>query len=595
MKAKGLRQQMNLNARDLPLLIIFFAAFFAGLNKLKYGFSFIDEGMYLTDAWRLSAGDTFFPDSSRFSASLYNIFSSIFFMINPELSVLDVRKIQFALSTIALASVLGSIARYIPGSFKQTVTLSIPFVFLGLDPLGHTNSLSYTTIPNFFFIVLFALYINYHFSESTKASFFAALGISIVNAFLTFSYLPLGLTYISTLLLFRISKPQLWAYHTALLSIGLLVFLGCLQPDFIEWFNAVSDQLYVSRRTSQGITPWAVQICIVSGIISCLLIWSINRAQTRVLEASTVLSWSAPAIGLTFFAWGYGTSFSGLLTPVYNGWFDTTGILIIANLVTAAIGIHAFANRHGVLLTKAHRIEVLGFIGLIYFILFSFAYVVTSSMGILEVAIGTFVLWVSFALIIVNDPKPHAIRKNLFFVAIFLPSAAALPIFDWSFTHFDDVPSRLNVKIESGPARGLVTSQLNHDVEKAIRETIAEHTNEDDFLLSWEQTPMPYFLGRRRPAIDHSWVGITKGDPQIDAKVIEKMISHQREPKMAIFWSNKLLVFPEARGGQTWRSGSSPAPNTLITEYVRENMQGIKIIQVNGENAVEFYLRKQNE
>lgn len=593
MSTSSSRQWKLVNSGDLIIIVIFLIAFFGGIINLKYGFSFIDEGMYLTDAWRLAAGDSFFPDSSRFSASLYSIFSSVFFMVDPELSVLGVRRIQFALSIIAMAAVVGSIIKYIPELARTATIISLPFVFLGLDPLGHTSSLSYTTVPNFFFIALFALYIIYYHTKSPEKSLYIALLISFCNAFLFFSYIPLGLTYASTILLFRLSQPRAWVLHTSLLAVGVLSFLTALQPDFLEWFDAVKDQLYVSRKTSQGVSPWAKQICLVSVTVSLISIWSIKKMQAEESKVTSTLSWLTPTVGLLFFIWGYASSFSGLLSPVYNGWFDTTGILVIANIVTVALGLHGISDGAGKLLQEKNKKQLLGLIGILYFMLFSLAFALTSSMGILEIGIGSFVLWTSFAIANFDRSKTDSVRKNFFFAAIFVPSAIALPVFDWSFTHFDDSPNRLDVRIETGPAKGLVTSQINHDVERAVRETILRYTNDDDFLLSWEQTPMPYFLSRRRPAIDHSWTGITSGDRRIDAKVLEKMISLGREPKMAIFWSNKLLVFPKVRGHEGWRSGSFPAPNTLITEYVRQNMKGVQIIQVDGENAVEFYLRKE--
>ena len=43
-------------------LIFFIIVAALGWEKLHYGFSFLDEGYYMTESWRLAAGDHFLKD-----------------------------------------------------------------------------------------------------------------------------------------------------------------------------------------------------------------------------------------------------------------------------------------------------------------------------------------------------------------------------------------------------------------------------------------------------------------------------------------------------------------------------------------------------
>lgn len=593
---KNFSKFSNLSGNNCLILFLpALALAYLGFAKLKLGLAFIDEGMYLTDAWRLAVGDSFFPDSSRFPATFYSWFTSIFFRIEPRLSVLDVRIIQLCMALLSFYSVVLSIWKRVPRVAVGSLILTFPFLVLGLDTMGRTSSLSYNTVPNFFFIILFSLYLNYAFSKNANSIWVLVPAVSIINALLALSYLPASLTYLSTILLFRVFQPHQWMMHALTLPIGMLVILTALGPDPGEWARAHIDFLTVtSGANSKGFSPWTVTLVAMAALAFLICVRSPFEGLAKVFKNQFRVSIALAVVIVVFFSWGYISSFSGLMPPVYRGWFDIPGILVIANLSLVFLSLHIawriFVDKS----VSCEKEALFATIGILYYFIFSLSFALTSQLGILQFCLGTFVLWSSFLLLAWSRREFIFFRMRVFFVGVFISASIALPLFDWSFTYFDLPPEFLDTEIQDGPARGIHTSKLNADLDKALRKTIEKYTEEDDFILSWEQAPMAYFLGQRRPAIDHSWVGITKRNRDVDSRVLKKMVSAGREPKLAIFWANKFLFFPSARGSAPQYSAFSSMPESEITNYVRRNMFLVDQIQVNGMNAVEFYLRNED-
>ena len=93
-------------------LVLFVALAVWGWLKLPYGMSFIDEGMYMTDGWRLSVGDRLFPDSSTSVVNLYVVFNAAIFQIFPDVTLLEFRKIQYWLSLTAIVVLIYAVYKW---------------------------------------------------------------------------------------------------------------------------------------------------------------------------------------------------------------------------------------------------------------------------------------------------------------------------------------------------------------------------------------------------------------------------------------------------------------------------------------------------
>ena len=75
---------MNKLTSSQPLIfsigmILFIVTAILGWIKLQYGFNFTDEGYYMTESWRLAAGDHFLKDKITGVLTLYTLVNSIIF------------------------------------------------------------------------------------------------------------------------------------------------------------------------------------------------------------------------------------------------------------------------------------------------------------------------------------------------------------------------------------------------------------------------------------------------------------------------------------------------------------------------------------
>src|SRR6056297_1381846 len=80
---------------------IFVAAATLGWEKLHYGFNFIDEGYHMTESWRLTQGDQLL-DNDIGALRPYTLINSFIYRLNPDITLLGFRKLQFFFTIFAL-------------------------------------------------------------------------------------------------------------------------------------------------------------------------------------------------------------------------------------------------------------------------------------------------------------------------------------------------------------------------------------------------------------------------------------------------------------------------------------------------------------
>ena len=176
-------------------LIIFCVAAVFGWNKLHYGFNFIDEGYHATESWRLAAGDDFLKDKITGALMHYTLISSIIFKIYPDISLLQLRQLQFILTIFSLLLFSTALFRQNRQYAWLPFTFSL-FAFTGLDPIGMISNLYYQTYPHLFLV----LYLS----------------------FLLFGFQSEHLTI--KRIWYLLSGLCLWAMNLSLLHTGLIVF-----------------------------------------------------------------------------------------------------------------------------------------------------------------------------------------------------------------------------------------------------------------------------------------------------------------------------------------------------------------------------------
>lgn len=550
----------------------------AGWGKLRFGLSFIDEGMYLTDGWRLANGDRLFPDANRFAASFYHVFSSWVFYLIPDAGVLTVRRVQFFLNLFAIGILLYT---FLQGERAERMYVPLlaatPFLYLGLDPTGMGTSLNYYTITSFFFILHLAAVVAYWKSHRAQIRTLLALLAGVFVAATGISYLAAGAAGLLFLILPYFAGKPLPGRDLAAYLFPAILYPITIFPNFETHWQAMNALLSV-RGEAPLLLPYTVPHLIHGAIfVSLGLLVTQLKHKTTFFAGAALLTM---LLSLSLHTRGF-----DLLPLFWNGWFKIPGMIATMNCA-AAVAALAFFVRNRLSAPQEEQLPAAALIVgyFIYAILFS----LTSSLGVLLMLSGSVALWVGISWLLCDR---LGVTKGLTLTMAFLaPSSAFLLRADYQFTYFDKTPNQLNTVIQDGPAAGIQTNEINAFIERTIRQAVGLNSEPGDLILSFDQTPMVYFLTRRRPAVDHSWIGITGGDERSAKDAIQKMIVSDRLPKLALHWQNKFLWLPiDEQFSDFALSGFAPSTEAPVLAYVRSNMTQVATINIGELPMVEIY------
>jgi len=192
-------------------ILIFCVAAFIGWQKLHYGFNFTDEGYHMTEAWRLTVGDHFFQEKARGAIDLSPIINSLIFRINPDITLLGFRKIQYILTICAL--LLFSLALYKTTKlyWYQPLIFSI-FAFTGLDLVYSIPNLNYHTYPHLFITLHLAFLLLAFRQESAALRRTCFIIAGIFLWLISFTLLHLSLILFSPVILFYFFRKWKTSY-----------------------------------------------------------------------------------------------------------------------------------------------------------------------------------------------------------------------------------------------------------------------------------------------------------------------------------------------------------------------------------------------
>ena len=231
---------------QLPVFIVgmifFTAAACIGWTKLKYGFNFTDEGYLATESWRLAAGDHFLDDKITGALLHYTLINRFIFEIYPDISLLQMRELQFIV-TIAALLIFGI------ALFRQTRQYAwLPFVFslfafTGLEPVGLISNLYYQTYPHLFLILYLSFMLFGFQSENLtiKKSFYLLSGLCLWA--MSLSLLYLGTIIFAPIIFFLLSRKfKLKAYPVTFKELLYIIF-----PFAVCWilFIAIFNKAYL--------------------------------------------------------------------------------------------------------------------------------------------------------------------------------------------------------------------------------------------------------------------------------------------------------------------------------------------------------------
>lgn len=577
----------------------------SGFSNLKYGLSFIDEGMYLTDAWRIAKGDQLIRDTAKFAPTLYQAISSWLFLANENLSILSVRIIQHTLAATLLLHLAIAATQNSRHRLPFLLIILAPFFYTGLDQTGMSSSFNYYTISQAFLVLYIAEYLSAsgtHNSKATKGRI-RAIYTSVLIAGMVITYLPLAALipiHIAYLKIFKNQNLSNLTLNVAIILGAYLLTVGEELPIHLENVMAIGNGRKDGALTVNLYTPATMFLgIVVSALIHYLLK---NAAQVRKMEFfffSVMLSGTLVYSQLRHYF--------GILPPFWNGWFNipgsTAGITIGLTLIPLSYFIRdAYRSNYPLSLPAFINAVKTKTTLPAYFFVFAYAslYGATSTLGIMLFSNILPIVATLMAIGVINQDNileeskrtPAEARRLKGIAVIFISLGVPLSIHDHNFTYFDKAPHALDTRIDAGPAAGILTNELNARLYNDIRKFVSENTREGDYILSFDQTPMAYFMTQRLPAIDHSWVGLTGGDPTAMKKSVAKMVEDARIPTLALHWRNKFLWLPINQEGEYALSGFADSTEEVLLSFVRRNMDFAGSIDVGNERAIEVYFKR---
>ena len=580
-------------------IVIFIAMAVLGWLKLPYGFNFIDEGMYMVDGWRLTAGDKLFPDSSISVVMLYSIFNALIFKLNPDITLYGFRQTEYFLCMAALLLFSYSIYKWNRQVWYMPFVLSV-FAFTGLDPVGMTVNLNYYTYPHLFMILYTSFMILALGSENEvqKKLLFILSGCMLWAA--GFSLLPLSLGIVSPFLLWAVFRY----IHTAsirftagdlLLVVAPVVvfwgiFIGIFNKDF---FHAMADIFfYIQEGASSGYSLNILAILYILVVLGFLLtcLYAFKLDNNWGLVFACMLSVSMFSV--------IDTNLFGYIPAYWRGWFPAqmwfSAVLIIyfglfaLSIITRIINKESMSND-----------EVLTVIVTVPAIILTVLFSYISSMGVLSTLHVSVIGVVGLALFVVNWLHKLELQSRfvmpLAIVFILMPFYYNLAMGDWKFTYFDMPPKNLTYEFDEGFASGIKTNELFYTLAGWIKNNTDKYSDENDYMIVEKQTPMVYMITKRRPALNHSWTGWSKSLAlQVDS--IDVMIREKREPKIAFRFVRSPLFYPLSikDGTFVFSARNKYDADDPITEYINTNMRVKSVMKVGGTPLVKFYVRKKS-
>jgi hypothetical protein len=595
----------QITSRQIPAftisLIIFLIAAILGWQRLHYGFNFIDEGYYMTEAWRLTVGDHLFQDQMSGAINFSSVMNSIFFRKWPNITLLGFRKIQYILTVCTLFFFSISLYKIHRQYWHLPLLFSI-FAFTGLDPVGGTSNLSYYAYQNLFITLYLTFFLLglHQIKITLRCIFFTMAGFFLW--LISFNLLHLSLVIFSPLILFFFLRK--WG-GDLLYNINDLIFT--LAPSIVCWaifiviFNITYIQNVISNihnlTTENLYSPkvlakinWAAlqRIGIVSTyLIACL--YCLLRVHFRYF----LIIFIAVAT-LVFFI--IDTSLFGLISYPYNYfvlnwpmWFST---LLVSFFVILFFYVFFKILTHRLL----SRNEVLVIIIVLPCIIQGISSSIFSASGLLTILDSSIPIVGAIGIIVLTQKKISIKSYPIKFIILLILFAPFYYTTGWSYwrnTYFDVVPEQAVVIIDKGFGKGIRTNPLYKNLYEWINSNAELYTKKDDYIISYIKSPMVYMIAKRRPAPETSFI-----DAGCSASyyhdILNRMIEGKREPKMAFIFERYPQLAPLSLDKDA-HYGMYPKkftfPTDPFSQYITQNMTFLNQFQLAKDFIIRCYIR----
>ncbi|MBC2716495.1 MAG: hypothetical protein HF978_14415 [Desulfobacteraceae bacterium] len=585
-------------------IICFVIIAVGGWVKLQYGFNFIDEGYHMTKSWRLTVGDHLLDDQYTSILRSYTIFNSLIFRINPDITLLGFRQIQFILALIALCFFSTALYLVTKDYWYYPFIFSI-FAFTGLDPVGMIPNLNYYTYPHLFIALSVSCFI---IGLQLKNEFYRKLFFIITGFFLW--GISISLLHLSVIIIFPpiflLIKQKLnftsIAFNFKDLLYILLPFMFCWIGFIFIYQNTFWDAVFNSinyflssenySATSLVKFNWVpLAYTIIAAVILSCYFFAIKKLAFRILIA--LLS------SLSFLVYIIiETSFLGLIEPYYRGWFDRpmwlSACLIAFSIIFGLDIIKKIQFKQN--LTK---IDELIIIILIPATILSIASTIFSGLGPLTVLHSSIPLVAAFSLYIIYNKK---LVEKIYFSKLIILMFILIPFYyttawaDWRYTYFDVIPEQMDQTITSGFGKGIKTNKFYARLYEWIESTSKKFSSSEDFMISYIVSPMTHMIAKRRPSVDDTYLDITISPEKIE-RYLNSMKSKERYPTIAYVFERMPIMFPGSlKSGKYGLPSkqiiySRPSDNALLN-YIKQNMVLTAEFRISDDHKIRFFVDK---
>lgn len=578
-------------------LLTFLVMAIFGWVKLKYGFNMTDEGMYMADGWRLTVGDQLFPNNATNASTLYVMFNALIFTLHPDITLLEFRQLQYVLSLLAIIIFGTAIYRWSRKLWPIPLTMAV-FAFTGLDAIGICSNMSYYTYPHLFIVLHIALLIFALTSRKvlTRSFMFTASGVALWGGGV--SFLPLVVAMISPVLVWlganylNIKEAQFSFKELLLiLSPGIIlwgVFIAVYNTSFI---HAIFDIYRYAKEGAWG-ERW-VNYNALTYIAVTAVFWGFLIIAKR-LPARAMIALVIAISGLMFGI--VDSNLAGFVRPYWSGWFSNQLWFCSLLLTFMAIFLALVVQK------KRSNSSIDGYDGLILIILtpsivFALVFSHYSSLGILTTLYVAIPVTMALALFLVRHFERRYLASQYIAavatLAVLFPFSYHLVWADWKFTKFDLTPEKLSHTVAGGFAGGIRTNMLYASMIRWMETTSSAYSAAGEFAIIMDRTSMGHMLIKRRPSLNHSWIGWGQS-PSVRQDAMKEMFKENRQPKIAYRFLRLPLMLPISLRDGTYRPSPSIsyAPDDPISAYVTTQMQHMDTFSADGEPLIELYVQR---
>lgn len=588
----------------MPIFIIGMLLFTAvacfGWIKLQYGFNFIDEGYHATESWRLAAGDHFLDDKITGALSHYTLITQIIFKIYSEISLLQLRQIQFILTLVSLLIFSIALIRqnrqyaWLPFAFSL-------FAFTGLDSTGMISNLYYQTYPHLF-LVLYLSFMLFGFRSKNIA---IKRVLYLLSGFclwlMSLSLLHLGLMIVSPIIIFILSCKFKLKYYSftfndllyvlSPFTVCWLLFIAVFnKPYFLNIFYNIDVTLSMSASSNGLINiNWEVIKHIAVSMTFLLLFFvAIKKLPVQLFITGCAI------LSVTMFLI-INTSLFGLLTPYWNGWLAKP-MWFSSLLMAFTILFWAHITRKFIFKKIIGKADELSIILMVPFTLCACTMSIFSGLGALSVCQSAIPAVVAISYMVISQLKNMKYRQPIAILTLILllgPFYYTTAQHDWNFTMFDVQPKQATVRLETGFGRGIYTNQLYSKLYDWLIATAATFTQPDDYAISYIESPMVHMITRLRPSLDDTFITFEKPRSYFE-KCIKKMEQRGREPKIAFIFERTPAYFPVSleQGTVTFpgKQFDFPSSNDPISTYVKTHMTPGGAFKISDDYVIRCYV-----